>query len=307
MNKVNLFIIGAAKSGTTSLLYYLSEIDGFCFPRNKEQNFFSLGTSNVPGNGSKDKLATYQAKNLNTYESNYHLCLRKKVKYLCDASVAYLYDDYAAPAIYQYNPQAKIIVILRNPIERAWSHYWHLKRDCREELEFYDALLAEENRIKEGWEFSWHYKNMGIYSEQVSRYLEIFPRENIEVLLFNDLKKDINIIFNRLANFLIIDEIKKIKPNNKIHNSTGKIKSKLLASIVNKPGLIRNLIKSTVPRHFGHNAMEFLRTINMEKKKPEIDECSYRYLSHYYKDEIINLNKLLNIDVTHWIADYDSR
>lgn len=183
MNLRNAFIVGAAKSGTTTLYYLLDQHPEVCTPAVKEPNYFSNLDNNSdlvkPGNGPGDDSTVWT-----TDEKSYHGLYRPKEehKLKIDASVSYLYSATAAAQIAEYDPDSRIIIVLRNPVERAFSHYKHLLRDGRESVSFEEALSREERRISKGWEFSWHLTGMGDMGDKFSVMLIIF-RLNKSILL----------------------------------------------------------------------------------------------------------------------------
>lgn len=298
--KTNLFLVGAAKSGTTALFYHLKSSEQCCFPKEKEQNFFSRGSSNIPGNGPGDREATYQAQSLGEYHSNYAHS-NADVRYLCDASVAYLYDDEAPKQIRAYNSEARIIILLRNPVQRAWSHYLHLVRDCRENRPFYDALQLEDERIVSGWEFSWHYQHMSLYSGQVARYLDAFGSSQVKVLLFDDLMANPGAVMHDLADFL---SLKLMLPRGQlaVHNASGALRSHTIARIFNRPTRLRTAVKRVVPRQFGHAVADTIRSLNTKNEKPMMPVEARCFLEDRFFLDNRRLSDLLGRDLSCWIS-----
>lgn len=297
MQKVNLFFVGTAKSSTTSLYQSLKDFQDFNLPVIKEPNFFNTGSSQVPGSGPGDQYATEVIRDLNKYEKNYNDTSFKKYK--CDFSVSYLYDSLAPDSIYNYNPDAKVIVILRNPIDRAWSHYLHLLRDCREELNFEDALRLEERRISDSYEFSWHYFNLGLYSTQIARYKNVFG-SSVKFFIYEEILKDNRRFFEELSIFLDIPLLRECSFSDERFNSTGTIKRPLIAAIVNKPSFIRSMIRALIPRTFGSKVMESVRKFTMDAKKPTMPLCSREDLLNAYSKDIVEVEKILGIDLSIW-------
>jgi hypothetical protein len=298
MKNVDFFVVGAAKSGTTSLYQTLKSIETIALPKVKEPNFFNTNSSNVPGKGPGDNYATEVIRDLNTYHNNF-TATDSTTKFF-DFSVSYLYDDQAAVNIFEYNPQAKIIIILRNPIDRAWSHFLHLKRDCRESLTFEDAIKAEQLRIDRQFEFSWHYLNMGLYSEQVKRYIDLFGKSAVLVLKFEDVVGENRNTLSVLADFVGLPDIENLSFKQEGFNATGQVKNKFVASIVNKPSFLRNVVKKLVPRELGSALMNRIRNKNLETSKPKMAVSTRQLLQNYYADDIRKLAELVNLDLTHW-------
>lgn len=294
--KTEYFVVGAAKSGTTSIYSALKEYKKFSLPIEKEPNTFNDGSSNVPGRGAGDNYATTVLRELGEYDNNYSQPLGA---YRVDFSVSYLYDDRAAKNIYEYNPEAKILIVLRNPIKRAFSHYLHMKRDCRENLNFKDALKAEADRIKNGFEFSWHYKAMGLYSSQVEKYISLFG-DRVVVIKFEDFFTETDKVNDSIGYFFDLKRGDFELKNDKL-NATGIVKNEFLAKIFNRPSALRNLVKQLIPREFGRNAMNKFRNANLHNEKPTLDPTAHDMLREYYKKDINHLSSMLNRDFASWL------
>lgn len=188
----NFLIIGAQKSGTTSLYSYLSQHPEIKRSYEKEVHFFDGGVD-----PSEDSFA----KGDRWYRS--HFPLQRDIsegQKVFEASPLYLFNPLAPRRIYDLIPEVKLIAVLRNPVDRAISHYFHEQRLHRESLPIMEALQIEEERLKPSLEkqdykshnyIHYSYKSRGRYHEQLKRYFEIFPRKNILLLnskhLFTDL------------------------------------------------------------------------------------------------------------------------
>jgi hypothetical protein len=184
----SFIVVGAMKSGTTSLFSYLRQHPQLVPSCIKEVHYFDGGIN--------PKIDNYE-RGLGWYRSHFplrsRLDLRSKV---FEATPLYLFNPWAPERIFSVLPDVKIIVILRNPTERAISHYFHERRAGRESLPILDALIAEEKRLEsiieaedyknEGY-IHYSYKRRGEYKRQLVRYFEHFPREQILVLSFDDL------------------------------------------------------------------------------------------------------------------------
>ena len=172
----NFFIVGARNAGTSSLHVYLRRHPDVFMPGMKEPHFFSrlrpysqlcFPTSHVSDEASYLKLF---AKGLG------HGAIG-------EASTSYLWDSLAPSLIHSANPQAKIIMLLRDPVERAYSHYLFNVREGYQNLPFYEALLEDWRRPEKVWGLAHLYVEIGQYRQQVKRYLDIFGPEQVLVLL----------------------------------------------------------------------------------------------------------------------------
>ena len=293
MNKPNLLIIGAAKAGSTSLYYYLNQHFNINFSKLKEPKYFTYSFLNLshagPGDNSVDK---YAIRDKNKY---YDLFSNFNSKYTAEASPDYLYySDRVAKKIYNELGDIPLIIILRNPILRAFSAYSYLKRDNREKYSFKEALDLESKRISMNYDFIWHYKSVGNYSSQIKYFSELFS--NIHFILFDDLVTNPLKACNDVFKFLNLETLNQIKTT--IHNPSGNPKNLLARFILNRRSSIstftREMIKFFIPRKI----LENLASRSLERNL--IDKESFEYLAEYYIDEISYLENLLNRDLSTW-------
>jgi hypothetical protein len=203
MNKPNLFIVGAARSGTTSLWQYLKTHPAVYMPEDellKEPTFFSRD------GGPKLEL--------NDYLSIFKQAATNR-RWIGEASVAYLTDPETASRLYEFNPAAKIIIMLRNPANRAFSLYnWMAQEGYEYASSFQEALKLEETRVnqrkpdwyKPNYYWGYLYFRSGLYHDQVKRYLELF-KENVLLIKFEDFARDPRRSYREVCSFLQIPDV----------------------------------------------------------------------------------------------------
>ncbi|MCW5935662.1 MAG: sulfotransferase, partial [Fimbriimonadia bacterium] len=157
MRMPNFLIIGAAKSGTTALYFYIKQHPEVFMAKVKEPRFFAYEGGVPEWKGPLDaENNAWVITDKEVYTALFNDVSEEKV--WGEASPIYLYSEPAPERIKNYAPDAKLVAILRHPIERAYSHYLHLIRDNREPLrDFGKALDLEPERMANGWEWSWHY------------------------------------------------------------------------------------------------------------------------------------------------------
>jgi len=315
--KTNLFIVGAAKCGTTSLYQYLKQHPDIYFPDNnlfpeavhniKEPKYFSKKYHVYPHKGPGDKNVDKKIiKNYSDYISYYSKC--KNEKYLGDASADYLYYYKTADEIYNYNNKAKIIILLRNPIERTYSAYTHLRRDYREKLSFEEALNKEEERMLANFEFIWGYKSCSLYYGSVKYYLKRFGRENVHVIIFDAMIKDVNGTLNKVCEFLGIERYA-FKNLDVMYNKSGIPKKSVKVIIYNKFIKNKNRARLFISNIIGttqkQRIVSFLRNnlFLSQLQKKQMNRKIRKYLFEYFKTDILKLQGLLNIDLSIWIDD----
>ena len=196
-NKLNFIVAGTQKGGTTSLDYYLRLHPDILMPIKKELHFF-------------DDDQNYQ-KGENEYHhffSDDSLTCRK-IKGEC--TPIYMYWHHVISRIYHYNPQMKLIIALRNPMLRAWSH-WNMEYTRGDEQATFGKALQLENQRLEQSLHSQHriysYIDRGYYARQLKNILQFFPKEQLFIFKSEDLKKQPEKILNELFSFLEVSDIK---------------------------------------------------------------------------------------------------
>ena len=209
-NKPNFLIVGAAKSGSTSLYQYLSQHPEVFMPVNKEPNYF---------------VAEYQQKmakscpsykidmNRMIFDKNAYYSLFNEVtsdhKSIGEASVTYLFKpEFSIPKIKKELGDPKIIIILRNPIKRAFSHYSYACELGFENLSFAQAIDAENFRLENNWSSTFAYINQGMFYSQVKAFKKEFT--NVHVLILDDFIKDKQLELQKIYNFLELNQSLKI-------------------------------------------------------------------------------------------------
>ena len=186
----NFLIIGAAKAGTTALHEYLQQHPQIYMTPTKETNFFAFAGEDLNFQGPKDEaLKDFSITDLDTYQAEFAEVTNEKA--IGEACPSYLYYPQAASRIKHYLPDVRLIVILRNPVDRAYANFLHTVRDDREPYRNFALALQEEpNRIDNNWEWFWHYIQVGFYGKQLKHYYETFAPSQIKIYLYEDLKEN---------------------------------------------------------------------------------------------------------------------
>lgn len=296
MTLPNFFIVGAAKCGTTSLASYLNQHPDIFIPDIKEPKFFSVEDNKFPHNGVGDK--TVDAKVIKTwdeYEAIYKGA--KDEKAVGDASVDYLYFPKVAMRLYKYNPNSKIIIVLRDPVERAYSAYMHLVRDGREKMSFGEALNLENNRLNNNWEFFWDYTGVSMYSQQVKRYMELFDCNNIMILLFENFTKNPGETIKNIFKFLDVSDNINVATN-KIHNVSGAPKHRVLHFLLNKPNVYKSILKFFVPPSIRKQLNLHITKKNLVKSN--MSDKEQKILRDRLFDDVCVLQSLIKLDLSVW-------
>ena len=283
--KVDFFIVGAPKAGTTSLYKYLNQHQDVVMSSVKEPNYFS-----------KEELESqdlyYASKNI-TDEKDYHSLFQAngEKKKLGEASVSYLFYPKVSKRIFTYNKDAKIIIILRNPVDRAYSHY---KMDFRlgfVKRDFEDLVL---NNNKEGSLFYQQYIDLGLYHQQVKSYIDEFGSTNVCVMFYEDLKKDRATFVNNIFSFLNLKSDSNINFNLKYN------KSKLPSNNFMRYLYSISLVRKTASFLFNERLINFINKNFFRESNQEIESKVRHKLNQVFLNDIFMLEKLLNKDLSSW-------
>ncbi|MCB9460731.1 MAG: sulfotransferase [Anaerolineaceae bacterium] len=204
-----VFVVGAAKSATTTLYEYLRNIPDICMSNPKEPYFFEYE----------------YALGIDHYREKYFKHWMGE-PIIGEARHRNLYLPYIARRIYEFNPAAKIIIIVRNPVDRAYSHWWHWFSRGLDTLSFREAIMIDYDRIQKNQNMDAKtlqeiyyaaceitngrgpfrtYLDSGYYYKQIQRYRQVFPDEQIKVVCFSDLRRDAYAFIKSIEAFLNID------------------------------------------------------------------------------------------------------
>lgn len=292
----NFLIVGAAKSGTTSFDRYLSDHPDIYIPPKKEAHYFS--TPDFPplfrGPGD-DGMNLYTIRNRTEYEQLFN-CVRHE-KAIGESSVFYLYYPGTAKRIYSEIPDAKIIILLRNPVQRAYSAYMHLIRDERETLCFEESLKTEQERKTGDFEPMWLYHELGLYAKQVKQYLDVFGRRQVKVILFEEFIRNPESQLKDVFHFLEIDSDVHIDTSVQ-HNESGRPKSRWIYNFISKPNVAKEFLKPLVPPAIRERVG--IRAKSMVLERESMNPQTYEALMDYFTTDIMKLETLLNRDLSIW-------
>ena len=283
---VDFFIVGAPKAGTTSLFYYLNKNKGICMSNIKEPNFFSsqdLKTQKI----YYDSLIL---DNLKEYERIF--TPKNKQQIIGEASVSYLFYPNVANRIFDYNTRSKIIIILRDPVERAFSHYsmdlrlGHVKQSLDE---LFDLGLNNKDNL-----FFQQYILLGQYYEQVNRYIEVFGRENICVKFYDELKLDASSFYSDILKFLHQENDHNIDFNQPFNKS--KLPSNKFIKWLYSWPIIRKISLIFLPL----SVIEFINIKFFKENNNIITNDLKSKLHSFFLEDIEKLEKLLSKDLKSW-------
>ena len=300
MTLPNFLIIGAAKSGTTALYRYLKQHPDIFMSSRKEPHFFSYTNDTKLTNGPGDYIRTAV-----TDFAQYQMLFQKakNEKAIGEASPTYIYVPGTAQKIQTTLPSVKIIAILRNPADRAFSAYMHLIRDGFETISDFElALSKEQERIADNWGPIWHYTKAGFYFEQLLPYYRLFEKQQLKIIIYDDFQQDPLKVMRNLFSFLDVDNSftpdMSAKPN---VSGIPKNKNlqKMMDFLFNQNNPIRDISRKVFSEDIRWRVTSGLRNKNLNQ--PAIPYKLRKYLIEIFQDDIIRLQKLIDYDLSKWL------
>lgn len=293
---VDLIIGGASKAGTTALYEILKQSPAFFLPTKKELHYFSYQflKSTSAGPGDAHVIAEIPAEYA---QYRKHFEGKRDNQIAIDVSPSYLFHYGSAEQIYKILPSVKVVFIIRNPVEKIFSQYIHLLGEGREHLTFKDALAIEEERRIAGYSDMWLYRRSGFYANSVSHFLDIFGRDQVMIVLYDDFRKDPVSVLRDLCIFAGLDGTQKFSFDIN-YNTSGVPKSKIVAKLI-APNYFTRLLRKILPTPFGVQIRRLIRTINTGAK-PKIDPSIYKELLNTYHEDILRFESLIGRQ-TGWL------
>lgn len=289
MKRPNLFVAGAPKSGTTAMHAYL-QTHSKVFMAIKEIHYFGNDLDFHPRLNSEEQYLNHFAEASNE-------------TYLGDASVSYLYSRTAAKEIRAYSPDAKIIVMLRNPVDLIHSkHAQELFQGTEREKNFVRALKSDlshssakpEDKLPTGPV----YRNYCSFTEQLRRFADCFGKDRIHVVIYDDFKEDTHREYLKTLDFLglvpeSLPEFKPVNPRNRV-------RSYYVRDFLNNPYAPWKQRTRFLPGFVRKPAFKILRSLNVRKEKEALEPALRRTLGEEFRGEVERLSNYLERDFSFW-------
>lgn len=295
-SRPNLFVVGVGKSGTYFLYNHLSKHPDIFMSPIKEPTYFGNDLCFQNTRISKEK---YLGLFINT----------SSFKYRGEASVSYLLSETAASEISTFSPNAKIIILIRNPIDVIYARYYQNRKyayePCKtfrealemEKLRRMDIAIPKHTPVKE-WLF---YSEWVCYSKQIQRYFNYFPKENVFIGIYDDLNQNPSSFLYNLGLFLQIDGLEKI-PIKKINKNT--IARSTVLTRLNRGHFtfLNYLVCLILPSRLVRSKLkQYIDNYNYRTApRPALEISLAEQLKKQLENEIKNTENLLNIDLSHW-------
>ena len=299
MRLPNLFIVGAGKCGTTSAHAYLRQSpEIFAPPGVKEPHYFGKDLKNHPHEFLMKTVHGldnhHWIDSLEEYARLY-ADAPEGTPYLLDASASYLYSATAAEEIASVCPEARIVILLRDPVRRAWSEYQMNLAIGLEWRSFRRAVMRERAAAERGRPFLLaKYTSAGRYYAQVERFLKQFPRQNVLVEIVDEPGRNMADVNQRIASFLSI-------PSTGLEAGVHENQARAASG-----GLLNNIIyhtgiKALLSRHTPAGVKARIRRHAYRKLGASApSETDARFIREYFADEYAVLGSLIGADLSHW-------
>ncbi len=278
---VEFFVVGAPKCGTTTLCRYLEDHPEVCFSSPKEVNYFS--------SDDLKRQYLYYAEPVVENLEDYHAVFQGGGSNCIygEGSVSYLYYPAVASKIYKYNPSAKIIAMVRNPVDRAFSHYLMDKRLGYVEKTFEHIFNNPGDNVNHFQQ----YFSLGLYAEQLQRYVDVFGVERVKVYSDQELRHHSNDVLGNVCEFLGIKQDISM-PTGRAHNEY-KAPNNWLVARLYKMYSMRALMRQLLPRKI----QSVLKDVLFSKSgKPQLEPAFRRELQEFYRSDVERLSLLLGKD-----------
>lgn len=299
MTLPNFIVIGAAKSGTTSLLSYLGQHPEVFVSSSKEPNYFALAERDLPSEGPvpapilQQMLYNWSRTNFAEYTALFDTA--DAAKAVGEGSVRYLYFDEAPSRIRALLPEVRLVAILRDPVARLYSHYSMNRQIQLEPLDLPAALEAEDARVAQGWGWDWHYMRVGLYGAQLQRWFDLFPREQIAVFLYDDFIANPQAVFSGICRHIGVDP--DFRPDMSRRGMVSTLPRNLwLDRRMNWPSRLRSRLLRPPFRRIVRPLMRRLNRLN-SRPVPPIDPILRRQLADLFRDDLTLLSKLLGREI----------
>jgi hypothetical protein len=269
----------------------------------KETNFFALEGEELDFRGPRDMEVLAGSgfvttiTDLGDYEEQFAGARGESA--LGETCPLYLYSGRAPRRIKHHVPEVRLIAVLRDPAERAYSAFTHLVRDNREVPDFARALELEDERVRENYPWIFHYRRMGYYHEQLSRYYELFEEEQIKVYLYEELSADPAGTLQDMYSFLGVDDAF-VPDTSARHNVSGVPRNRLINEFLRRQNPLKSALRPLLPAGLRRKVRSNVRRRNIAHAPPLPPEVRVRLVDGY-REDVEKLQGLIGRDLSGWL------
>ena len=300
MNGMPQFLlIGAARAGTTAIYSYLRQCPDIFMPRLKEPNFFAFEGQTLACRGPGADYINNSVTRLAEYRDLFATSPPGAV--LGEASPLYLFAKQAAARIRHHTPEARLVVVLRNPVDQAFSHFMYATKQRIEPLtDFVAALAAEDQRLADGWQPLFGYSRFPRYAEQLARYLALFPRDQILIRLYEEFERDPATLMQDILGHIGVTS--GFRPDMAVkHNAGGVPKNRIFQDFLMKSNPVTRAIGLVVPQETRLRIRDRLAGFNLKRDETMPPEARAILLNRL-GDQIKALQPMIDRDLSAWLT-----
>jgi hypothetical protein len=299
MKEPDFLVVGTARAGTSALHYYLRQHPEIFLPAQKEPCYYCFAGKEI--NYQHGKFA-FTVKNGKEYGDLFRDAKKDILKGEISTPYLYLYEQTIENILRLHtNPKSvKIVIILRNPVDRAYSQYMWKVRDGREELTFDEALHQEKKRMLQNYSFDYFYAHRGLYYKQVKAYLEAFPK--VKIFLFDQFRNELDKTLSELCAFLGVDDEFEFERKDDV-NSSRMPRFAAIGRLITLESKAKYKMLNVLPDSVRISIKEqFMRWNSSGKQIPPMSDPARKYLNDFYKKDLLKLQTLTGINLSAWIA-----
>ncbi len=293
----NFLIIGAQKSGTSALYDALKQHPQIWVSPGKEPAFFATLDGVPIFDGPPYR--THWITDMNVYAALF--AGGASARAIGEASTLYSFWRTAqtAAAIQNHVPDVRLIAILRQPVERAYSAFHFVRQRGMEPLSSFQAALRAE-KLRQNWHPTFRYNHNGQYSVHLKPYFDRFPRSQIRIYLYEDWNDNPEKVIRDMCHFLGVDEL--FTPAMAARRNVTRLdRSETLKTFLKQPHPLKSLWRPLLPARWRKKLVALLRAWN-QVRPPPLDPALRRELTESYRDDILQLASMTGLDLDHWLA-----
>ena len=312
MTMPNFFVVGAQKAGTTSLYHYLDQHPEVFMCPAKEPFFFdheidSEGNLIRQKFGRRSLARKPRFASMREYRSLFDGVANEKA--VGEATPLYIYAPGTAERIKRHVPEARIVAILRNPADRAYSAFLYALRLGVEPLtDFRRALQEEERRIHRNWHYVYRYRDRGLYFRQIKEYYDVFGSEKVGVWLYEDLREDPQAVSSSLFRFLGVDA--SFPPDTSSRHNAARVPKNAASRVAIKTmnrvfPVAKRIFPSSsvrVREQWDFKVRQLVNSRILAEEPPPLNPTLRASLLEGYREDIFKLQDLTGKDLSPWLA-----
>jgi hypothetical protein len=299
MRTPDFFIVGAPKCGTTALDSYLGQHPAIFMGR-KELHYF----------GSDLTFASFRHRLTEAEYLSYFEQAPASAERVGESSVWYLYSERAPEEIKAFEPRAQIIILLRNPTDLLYSLHSQSIYNGDEVIEDFEEALDAEPARRRGEEIPagayypprLFYRDVGRYVDRVQKYLSVFGEEQVRIILFDDLKENVELVYKDTLRFLCIDD--SFEPPFPVVNSSQRVRNPMLRDVIwgRSMPFVNRWARNVMPVRFRQRASEWMQRLNSRDiRRPSMPSHLRRQLAEEFTPDVHRLSELIRRDLSNWL------